>query len=345
MSIRLKKNSFISKQDHLEKIQHEDDDDEDSMIELGQIGILSSSKASLRYRSSVKLSELSASQQRFGSIKIKQNDEDNKLLANQTEFLDQKKDLAAAAATNDAAPGVDETEIIESQTCLDKLKMFKGYWFGILSAFAFCLSQVILKRAKWLVGSDHSTIRYTITLIIMFTILKYKNMKIMGPRNQLRLLLFRGFCGSIGLITVYFSLMLLNPSDVVTLMHGSIIITGILSRIFLKEKLTIAHFIGLMLTIMGVIFISKPSVLFSNDNIIINNDDYENNNNNNNNNNNTLINNTTFSIIDCNNSTNCLKDLNFNDLKPILGVSLALCGSCAGGIVYLVLKKVSTNSK
>ncbi len=313
------------------------------MIELGQIGILSSSKASLRYRSSVKLSELSASQQRFGSIKLKQNDEDNKLLANQTDFLDQKKDLAAGAAaaaataTPDAALGVDETEIIESQTCLDKLKMFKGYWFGILSAFAFCLSQVILKRAKWLVGSDHSTIRYTITLIIMFTILKYKNMKIMGPRNQLRLLLFRGFCGSIGLITVYFSLMLLNPSDVVTLMHGSIIITGILSRIFLKEKLTIAHFIGLMLTIMGVIFISKPSVLFSNDNIIINND-YENNNNNK-----TLINNKTFSIIDCNNSTNCLKDLNFNDLKPILGVSLALCGSCAGGIVYLVLKKVSTN--
>jgi drug/metabolite transporter (DMT)-like permease len=343
MSIRLKKNSFNSKQDHLEKIQHEDDDDEDSMIELGQIGILSSSKASLRYRSSVKLSELSASQQRFGSIKLRQNDEDNKLLANQTDFLDQKKDLAAGAAaaaataTPDAALGVDETEIIESQTCLDKLKMFKGYWFGILSAFAFCLSQVILKRAKWLVGSDHSTIRYTITLIIMFTILKYKNMKIMGPRNQLRLLLFRGFCGSIGLITVYFSLMLLNPSDVVTLMHGSIIITGILSRIFLKEKLTIAHFIGLMLTIMGVIFISKPSVLFSNDNIIINND-YENNNNNK-----TLINNKTFSIIDCNNSTNCLKDLNFNDLKPILGVSLALCGSCAGGIVYLVLKKVSTN--
>jgi len=342
MSIRLKKNSFNSKQDHLEKIQHEDDDDEDSMIELGQIGILSSSKASLRYRSSVKLSELSASQQRFGSIKLKQNDEDNKLLANQTDFLDQKKDLAAGAAaaaataTPDAALGVDETEIIESQTCLDKLKMFKGYWFGILSAFAFCLSQVILKRAKWLVGSDHSTIRYTITLIIMFTILKYKNMKIMGPRNQLRLLLFRGFCGSIGLITVYFSLMLLNPSDVVTLMHGSIIITGILSRIFLKEKLTIAHFIGLMLTIMGVIFISKPSVLFSNDNIIINND-YENNNNNK-----TLINNKTFSIIDCNNSTNCLKDLNFNDLKPILGVSLALCGSCAGGIVYLVLKKVIT---
>ena len=66
-------------------------------------------------------------------------------------------------------------------------------------------------------------------------------------------------------ITVYFSLMLLNPSDVVTLMHGSIIITGILSRIFLKEKLTIAHLIGLMLTVMGVIFISKPSVLFSNE--------------------------------------------------------------------------------
>lgn len=50
-------------------------------------------------------------------------------------------------------------------------------------------------------------------------------MNIMGPRNQLRLLLFRGFCGSIGLITVYFALMFLNPSDVVTLMHGRYLLT------------------------------------------------------------------------------------------------------------------------
>ena len=99
-----------------------------------------------------------------------------------------------------------------------------------------------------------------------------------------------------------------------------------MSRIFLKEKLTIAHFIGLVLTIIGVIFISKPTVLFPHE---------------------TTLNSTKQSIssrINCTNTTNCLlvnqNAFNFEDFKPILGVSLALCGSCASGVVYLVLKKV-----
>ena len=51
----------------------------------------------------------------------------------------------------------------------------------------------------------------------------------------------------------------------------------------------------------------------------------------------------------CNkNLTNCsfrltdqTDEFDFNEFKPILGVILSLCGSCATGIVYLVLKKVN----
>lgn len=144
--------------------------------------------------------------------------------------------------------------------------------------------------------------------------------------------MFRGFCGSIGLISVYFALMFLNPSDVITIMHGSIIITAVLSRIFLNEKLTIAHFIGLILTVIGVIFISKPSVFFPHHRPRSNS---------------TLNNNNNSTLLDCTNkngSINCVAsedevDL-FDDFKPILGVIFTLVGSCTSGVVYLVLKKV-----
>ena len=136
---------------------NEDEGDEDSMIELGQIAILSSSRASLRPRSSLKLNEISASQ-RIGSLRRKSGEENKELL------VDEAKDIKTP------------DEIEEPLTFIENLKynlcMFKGYGFGVLSAFSFCLSQVILKRAKWLAGSDHSTIRYIVTLIIMFTILK-----------------------------------------------------------------------------------------------------------------------------------------------------------------------------
>ncbi len=110
--------------------------------------------------------------------------------------------------------------------------------------------------------------------------------------------------------------------------------TAILSRIFLKEKITIAHFIGFVLTVLGVIFISKPAVFFPHHRAASLNQTL-----------NKSFNNKT---LDCNkNATNCLPnrsdstaELDFSELKPMLGVTLALCGSCASGIVYMVLKKV-----
>lgn len=44
--------------------------------------------------------------------------------------------------------------------------------------------------------------------------------------------------------------------------HTSIIFTAILARVILKEKLGFGHLISLLFTVVGVIFIAKPSVIF-----------------------------------------------------------------------------------
>jgi drug/metabolite transporter (DMT)-like permease len=68
--------------------------------------------------------------------------------------------------------------------------------------------------------------------------------------------------GATTLLLIYFALMLSPPSEVVTIMHTSIIITALFSRIFFKEKLTIAHFIAIILSLNGVLLISQPEILF-----------------------------------------------------------------------------------
>jgi drug/metabolite transporter (DMT)-like permease len=62
--------------------------------------------------------------------------------------------------------------------------------------------------------------------------------------------------------SLYFGLILVPPSDCAAISHTSIIFIAIMSRIFLAEKLAFAHLLALLLTILGVGFISKPSFLF-----------------------------------------------------------------------------------
>jgi lipopolysaccharide export LptBFGC system permease protein LptF len=139
MSIKLDR-KFVKK-----TLDEEDSGDEDSMIELGQIAILSSSKASLRYKSATKLNELSASQRFQESLKRKEitkrkDDENNKLIGCDDDDEDLKKLKIKDKDQNrpeELQSDDKEIEILEPDTWLENLKeqllMFKGYGFGVLS--------------------------------------------------------------------------------------------------------------------------------------------------------------------------------------------------------------------
>lgn len=63
-------------------------------------------------------------------------------------------------------------------------------------------------------------------------------------------------------MTLYIAIILIDPSDIISLSHTSLIMTAVMARFFLKEKLTLAHFVAILLTACGVILISKPSFVF-----------------------------------------------------------------------------------
>ncbi len=67
----------------------------------------------------------------------------------------------------------------------------------------------------------------------------------------------------IALISIHYTVKLINPSDAVAIFGLKTIIVSIIGRILLKEKMNITHFICLFLSVIGVLLITQPTFLFS----------------------------------------------------------------------------------
>jgi drug/metabolite transporter (DMT)-like permease len=96
----------------------------------------------------------------------------------------------------------------------------------------------------------------------MLMIALKNNLNVFGNKKDRKLLLIRGMTGTMGLMCAYVALSLLTPSDFSAIVQSNVVITAIFARIFLKEKLTLAHFVSVLLTCTGVLLISQPSFIF-----------------------------------------------------------------------------------
>lgn len=141
-------------------------------------------------------------------------------------------------------------------------KPFHGLFFGLFSGMLLSLSNVFIKKAQITTGSEQAFMRYIVQAIIMLTTIVITKNTFFGPRNVRHFLVIRGICGSIGMISLHFSIKLIDPSDSVALLHLNTIITTVLARLFLKELFTLAHLTGLMVSVIGVILIGQPAVIF-----------------------------------------------------------------------------------
>lgn len=193
--------------------------------------------------------------------------------------------------------------------------LFRGYIYVALFAFCTAVASILMKKSFTLSGSDSATIRYTIQLITMFTVAKWKGENPLGLKKDRKLLIYRGLAGVVGMISGFFAIKFINPSDFKAINHSSIVITAILARIFLKEKLTLAHILASLLTITGVMLISQPTFLFPDNSSVMTN------------------------------ATN-LRDKSGgheNHLYVTIGVCFALAAAFGGGSAKVLLKKLCTN--
>ena len=143
-----------------------------------------------------------------------------------------------------------------------KFLQLRGLLLALISAILTSITTTLIKKGNLLNSTEQASIRYLVTLFVMLVIALSKNLNIFGDRKDRKLLLIRGATGTAGLVCAYFALSLLNPSDTSAIAQSNVMITAVLARIFLKEKLTLAHILSVILTITGVLLISQPTFLF-----------------------------------------------------------------------------------
>jgi drug/metabolite transporter (DMT)-like permease len=155
------------------------------------------------------------------------------------------------------------------ETSLAKLRNYRGLFYAALSALFSSLTHIILRRCVYFHGSDQALVRYIIqfAVVSIFYYFYNRQSKLKEEENDKlirtsrKLLITRGLFGAIGILSVAFSIKLINPSDTIAILNCKVILISICSRIFLREKHTIIHLVSLSLTILGVLFISQPKFL------------------------------------------------------------------------------------
>lgn len=146
--------------------------------------------------------------------------------------------------------------------CIDSISSIQGYIYGILYTICDCISYIFIKMEPSFNGFNNGAIRYLLQIIVMIILLYKNGLEICNPEYPYKILFLRGFTGSVALVLGFLSLQYLDISDTQALINSCVIITALMGKIFLKEKITIMHIASLFLTISGVMFILRPSILF-----------------------------------------------------------------------------------
>jgi drug/metabolite transporter (DMT)-like permease len=215
-----------------------------------------------------------------------------------------------------------QIQINPKQNLGSKTLTWRGVIFALVGAFFFALTSVLLRKCQLLSSSEQALIRFLIQLIVNWPIAIKKKYNILGLKGQRQMLSVRSFIGTVSLMSKYASVKFITPSDASALFNCFVIFVAVFSRIFLKEKLTIVHLIGISITILGIMFISQPEFLFTKlENHLINV--------------NTTSNITKTLLLD----TKETKET--DEYLKLLGVGLALLGSLAYTAVYLYTKKLT----
>jgi drug/metabolite transporter (DMT)-like permease len=137
-----------------------------------------------------------------------------------------------------------------------------GYLLVVVASFFMCLTSILIKLSFTLNSFDQLFVRYVVNFSITFVICRINHLDILGPKSQRKLLLIRTVFSLLTVFMAYVALSLVDPSDFTIIMNSNVIITIILCRLFLSEKITVVHIMAILFTIMGVMCIFRPKFLF-----------------------------------------------------------------------------------
>jgi drug/metabolite transporter (DMT)-like permease len=204
----------------------------------------------------------------------------------------------------------------------------RGFLIVFLSSMFVGLSQIYIKKCYIFSGSEQTFLRYLLTMICMSLIVYFKKVKLFGYKDIKSLLISRALFGIFALICLTFAVKLIDPSDAMGLYTTKIIVVVIVARIWLKEKMTISYIIALILMIVGVFLITKPSFLVE----LIRDYFGEAH----------LVNETSNETVSNVSIKNSILSPNFHTVfENVMGISIVLFGAIGAGYNQVLLKQLS----
>lgn len=136
--------------------------------------------------------------------------------------------------------------------------------YMLMSSFSFSVMNIFVKFSKNIPPYQVIHFRSFSNILICILLLRNKDQIIDSNKTTYRLLLTRGVIGAIGLSLYYHSLYFLPLSVAVVLMMMSPLWVGLIGQIMMGEKFKFYQLVLNFVSLVGVIFILKPSIFFEN---------------------------------------------------------------------------------
>lgn len=138
---------------------------------------------------------------------------------------------------------------------------YLGLVLATLSSLFFSLCSVIV---KWMTDVDPMALaayRYIGVLLPAIPIVIYKEQPIF-PSGKRIMLLLRSFTGTASLMLSFYAFRHMPLADASVIVFSVPVFTAIFARMFLKEPCGLFNIFSVVLTLIGVVLITRPPILF-----------------------------------------------------------------------------------
>lgn len=132
----------------------------------------------------------------------------------------------------------------------------------LISALSFAIMGAFVKVVDTIPSFEKAFFRNFVSLIIALAILAKRKESPWGKKENRKYLIGRGIFGTLGLLSFFYSIDRLYLADANMLNRLSPFFVIIFAAIFLKEKIKSYQVLSLMIAMLGVVAIIKPSFNF-----------------------------------------------------------------------------------
>lgn len=157
----------------------------------------------------------------------------------------------------------DETSpnLFENRRPLLKRCPFLGLMLATLSSLFFSLCSVIVKGMVNVDPMELAAFRFVGVLLPAIPVVIWKGEPIF-PKGRRIMLMVRSFVGTSGLMLSFYAFRNMPLADASVIVFSVPVFVSIFARIFLKEPCGIFNVISIVLTLIGVILITRPPIIF-----------------------------------------------------------------------------------